>query len=41
LTFTQAKGRTALLDAVYLAMNQMKKAHNPRRAILIISDRLV
>jgi Ca-activated chloride channel homolog len=38
LTFTQAKGRTALLDAVYLAMNQMKKAHNPRRAILIISD---
>jgi VWFA-related protein len=38
LTFTQAKGRTALLDAVYLAMNQMKKAHNPRKAILIISD---
>ena len=38
LTFTQAKGRTALLDAVYLAMNQMKKAHNPRKAILILSD---
>jgi Ca-activated chloride channel homolog len=38
LTFMQAKGRTALLDAVYLAMNQMKKAHNPRKAILIISD---
>jgi VWFA-related protein len=38
LTFTQAKGRTALLDAVYLAMHQMKKAHNPRKAILIISD---
>jgi Ca-activated chloride channel family protein len=38
LTFTQAKGRTALLDAIYLAMSQMKKAHNPRRAILIISD---
>jgi Ca-activated chloride channel family protein len=38
LTFTQAKGRTALLDGVYLAMNQMKKAHNPRKAILIISD---
>ena len=33
LTFTQAKGRTALLDGVYLAMNQMKKAHNPRKAI--------
>lgn len=38
LTFTQAKGRTALLDGVYLAMNQMKKAHNPRKAIIILSD---
>ncbi len=38
LTFTQARGRTALLDGVYLSMNQMKKAHNPRKAILIISD---
>ncbi|MGD1097333.1 MAG: VWA domain-containing protein [Bryobacteraceae bacterium] len=38
LTFTQAKGRTALLDGVYMAMNQMKKAMNPRKAILIISD---
>ena len=38
LTFTQAKGRTALLDGVYLAMNQMKKARNPRKAILILSD---
>jgi Ca-activated chloride channel homolog len=38
LTFTQAKGRTALLDGIYLAMNQMKKAKNPRKAILVISD---
>lgn len=38
LTFVQSKGRTALLDGVYMAMNQMKKAHNPRKAILIISD---
>jgi VWFA-related protein len=38
LTFTQAKGRTALLDGVYLALDQMKKAHNPRKALLIISD---
>lgn len=38
LTFTQAKGRTALLDAVYLAIHQMKKAKNPRKAILILSD---
>jgi len=33
-----AHGKTALLDAVYLAMHQMKSAHNPRRALLIISD---
>jgi Ca-activated chloride channel homolog len=38
LTFSQSKGRTALLDAIYLAMNEMKKARNPRKAILIISD---
>jgi VWFA-related protein len=38
LTFTQAKGRTALLDGIYMAMNQMKKAKNPRKAILVISD---
>ncbi len=38
LTFTQAKGRTALLDGIYLAMNEMKKARNPRKAILVISD---
>ncbi len=38
LTFTQAKGRTALLDGVYMAMNQMKKARNPRKAIIILSD---
>src|SRR5215475_13843023 len=38
LTFIQSKGRTALLDGVYLAMNQMKKARNSRKAILIISD---
>ena len=38
LTFTEAKGRTALLDGIYLAMNQMHKAHNPRKAILVISD---
>jgi Ca-activated chloride channel family protein len=38
LDFTQSKGKTALLDGVYLAMNQMKKARNPRKAILIISD---
>jgi Ca-activated chloride channel family protein len=38
IMFSQSRGTTALLDAVYLALNQMKKAHNPRKAILIISD---
>jgi VWFA-related protein len=38
LTFTQAKGRTALLDGVYMALHKMKKAKNPRKALLIISD---
>ncbi len=38
LTFTQSKGRTALLDGVYLALHQMKKGRNPRKALLIISD---
>jgi Ca-activated chloride channel family protein len=39
LTFTQSKGRTALLDAVYLALHTMKKkAANSRKALLIISD---
>ena len=38
LTFTQSKGRTALLDAVYMALHTMKKAKNPRKALLIISD---
>lgn len=38
LAFTNAKGRTALLDGVYLAMNTMKKAKNARKAVLILSD---
>ena len=38
LTFTQSKGRTALLDAIYLGLHEMKKARNPRKALLVISD---
>jgi len=38
LQFTQSKGMTALLDAIYLGIHQMKKARNPRKALLIISD---
>jgi VWFA-related protein len=38
LTFTQSKGKTALLDGLYTALNQMKNAKNPRKAIIILSD---
>jgi Ca-activated chloride channel family protein len=38
LTFTQSKGRTALLDAVLMGLHTMKKARNARKALLIISD---
>lgn len=38
LTFTQSKGRTALLDGIYMALHQMKKGKNPRKALLVISD---
>lgn len=33
-----AKGRTALLDAIYLGLSEMKRAHHAKRALLIISD---
>ena len=38
LVFTQAKGRTALLDALYLALNHMRHAKHAKKAILVISD---
>jgi Ca-activated chloride channel family protein len=38
LLFTSARGRTALLDAVYLGLSQMKGARNAKKALLIISD---
>ena len=38
MLFTAAKGRTALLDAIYLGLTQMRTASNRRRALLVISD---
>jgi Ca-activated chloride channel family protein len=35
---TKPFGRTSLLDAVHLALRQMKGAHNSRHAIVILSD---
>jgi VWFA-related protein len=34
----ESQGLTAMLDAVYLGLDEMKKAKNPRKALLIISD---
>jgi len=38
LAFLQPGGLTALLDAVHLGLREMKKARNPRKALLIVSD---
>jgi Ca-activated chloride channel homolog len=38
MMYTVAKGRTALLDAIYLGLSQMRGARNGKRALLIISD---
>ena len=38
LTWAQSKGRTALLDAIVLAMHEMKNSNKNRKALLIISD---
>jgi Ca-activated chloride channel family protein len=38
LVFTVPKGRTALLDAIYLGISKMRQAKYPKRALLIISD---
>ena len=38
LLFVKAGGRTALLDAIYLGLSEMKKATTNRRALLVISD---
>jgi Ca-activated chloride channel family protein len=33
-----ARGRTALLDAIEVALQQIRQSHNPRRAIVVFSD---
>ena len=38
LLSVKSRGKTALLDAVYLGLSEMKKATTNRRALLIISD---
>ncbi len=38
LLLTVPKGRTALLDSIYLGLSQMRSARHPKRALLILSD---
>ncbi len=38
LVYTVPKGRTALLDAIYLGLSKMRQARYPKKAMLIISD---
>jgi len=38
LVYTVPKGRTALLDAIYLGVTKMRQAKYPKKALLIISD---
>jgi Ca-activated chloride channel homolog len=38
MMLTAPKGRTALLDAIYLGLSEMRGAHNAKRALLILSD---
>jgi Ca-activated chloride channel family protein len=38
LVYTVPKGRTALLDAIYLGVSKMRQARYPKKALLIISD---
>ena len=38
LLYTVPKGRTALLDAIYLGVSKMRQAKYPKKALLIISD---
>jgi VWFA-related protein len=38
MLFIGSKGRTALLDAIVLSLNEMRNAKHKRKAILIVSD---
>lgn len=38
LAYVKPQGRTALLDAIYLAVRRMREAKNDKKALLILSD---
>jgi len=38
LTFSRSKGSTALLDAIYLALQEMRKSQKNKKTLLLITD---
>ncbi len=38
LTFNKAGGSTALIDGVYMALHEIKKSKNQRKALIVVSD---
>ncbi|MDR3704207.1 MAG: VWA domain-containing protein [Candidatus Sulfopaludibacter sp.] len=38
LVFTHPQGTTSLIDGIYLGLREMKKSHNPRKALVVVSD---
>lgn len=38
MVFVKPEHRTAMMDAIYMGLHQMKKAHRQKKALLIISD---
>ena len=38
IAYTRPGGFTALIDTVYLGLNQMRRARNPQRALIVVSD---
>ncbi len=38
LTFSESRGRTALLDALFMALHEIRKSDKKRKALLIVSD---
>jgi Ca-activated chloride channel family protein len=38
LLFTNPNGTTSLLDGVFMGLQQLKHGHNPRKALIVVSD---
>jgi Ca-activated chloride channel family protein len=38
LLFTHPNGTTSLLDGIYMGLEKLKQAHNPRKALIVVSD---